>query len=341
MRLLCVLAAGTMLALAAPAAAGANTYCAGTSGSDCSETHPATGDGLQAAITSADTNFDVGGGLDTVRIGPGTYKRTSGAGFETTAGDLSIVGAGQATVLTTGGANNQTVLRAATGTTGAAARNLRTDVVGGNSAGIDGFLAVSDVRVTGPGPASGAVIIPGGGRLSRATLDPATMTDGGSAVVARGGVIEDVAVRLNRDMHLAGTFTNAVRIFSAASTTEQTIRHLTVAGDGGAETTGIHGNAGNGQTLNLHLRDSVLRGVDIPLSRLGGASPPAPVNIDYRYSSLNQAAGENREIGPGSIVAGPGNLNDPDPLFASDLSLLSCSRPCAGGARCSWWTPAS
>src|SRR3954452_902389 len=95
---LLVLASLATVGLCVPPAAGASVYCVGA-GTACTFTYAGDGTGLQAALDDADTNIDVSGGPDTVRIVPGAYFRA--AGFHTTGGALAIEGAGQGTVLTT------------------------------------------------------------------------------------------------------------------------------------------------------------------------------------------------------------------------------------------------
>ncbi len=321
-RLLCALAAGTFLTLGAPGIAGASTFCVGAAPGPCDLSYTATGNQLQQAITDADNSMDIGGTPDTVKIGPGTFQRSDGAGFASAGGDLSIVGSGESTILSADG-SNRVVLRGGSDTA-AAARSVRVEVRGSGGVGIQEFRSVSDVHVAGPAAALLiGVSVPASGRLSRATIEPAGFNSGkGFAVTALGGVIEDVAVRLNNS---GLDRVHAVTVSSVSPTTDEVIRHLTVEGDGKAGTKGLVGTATANQTLNLHLRDSVLHRLDVPLSRQGLGSPAGAANIDYRFSSLNQTPGENEVVGPGSIVAGPGNLNDPDPLFASDLRLRACS----------------
>lgn len=324
-RLCAALVAGAVLTLGSQAVADAATFCVGAAPGPCDHFYTATGDQLQQAITDADNFTDIGGAPDTVKIGPGTFQRSNGAGFSIASDDLSIVGSGEGTILTADG-SNRVVLEGGSDTA-AAARNLRVELRGSGGTGIQEFRSVSDVHVAGPAAAlHTGIAVPAGGRLSRATIEPAGFNSGkGFAVEALGGVIEDVAIRLNNS---ALDRVYAVTVNSVSLTTDEVIRHLTVEGDGKAGTTGVAGFANPSQTLNLHLRDSVLHRLDVPLSRqarAGGGNPAGTVNIDDRYSSLNRAPGENEAIGPGSTVAGPGDLNDPDPLYASDLRPRACS----------------
>jgi hypothetical protein len=295
----------------------------GTSGADCTFNYAATGDALQQALGDADTTIDIGGTPDTVRIGPGTYLQTSGAGFHSTGGDLSIVGAGESTVLTTDATDNRIVLgvpQSGPPTSGEAVRRLRVDLAG-KSVGIAYFRNVSDVHVAGPGSAIDGIVMPAGGRLTRATVEPGAHS---TAIAATGGVIEDVVVRLRAPSNAVGVINDAVPV------TTETIRHLTVDGAGAAGNTGVaagaSGTSSDARTLNVSLRDSVLHGLETPVFRNGfsaNSAHPGTANVEYRYSSLNAAA--NTALGNGTFTQGPGDLNDPDPMFAADLSLLAGS----------------
>ena len=312
-----------VLALGLPAGANALVYCVGAATADCKYgPYSGTGDGLQAALTDADVNIRCWTPLDTVRIGPGIYQRTGGDGFTTTSNDITIEGAGQSTVLTTDATSSRIVLRTTGGGNGASVRNLRADVAGVAN-GIEDFGTVSDVRISGPGHAIVGIQLPSGGRLTRATIDPATIY--GNAVRMFGGVAEDVVVRLRNG---GGPFCRAISVGSGpAPTTTETIRHLTVLGDNSATTNGVLALVSSGSpapTLNVDLRDSVLRGVERPLYHFASAPNPGTANIAYRYSSLDLTPGKSLNESR-SLVAGPGNLNDPDPLFAADLSLLTGS----------------
>jgi hypothetical protein len=336
-RALCALGALAAICLLAPGVAAASTYCVGTSGADCSATYPATGAALQSAIDDADINLDIGGTPDTVRIGAGTFSRAGG--FKTAGGDLSIVGLGPETVLTGTGVANEIVLNLKLGGSPAAsASKLRVDLLGGSASGIEGFQRVSDVHVGGPGTAlDAAVRLPPGGRLSRALIDPAKIySPAGRGIAASSGVVEDTVIRVRKDPSAYSAF--GIALGSAdATTSEMILRHVTIVGEGTQGSTGVLAQALRSNTavttLNVHLRDAVLHGLDVPLQRSGDSKDAAPAcpppcfdgvaNIDYRYSSLD--AGKDTASGPGATTAGAGNLADPDPLFADDLSLRSGS----------------
>jgi hypothetical protein len=302
-------------------------FCVGTSGADCDGVYAGTGDVLQQVITYADNNVPIGGGSNTVRIGAGTFKRTNGEGFHSAGGSLEIEGSGQSTVLTTDTASNRIVLGVDPPATAAAVRNLRVDIAG-DANGISSFQRVSDVRVTGPGRAVVAISLKPGGRLSRAVIDPASFYFEG--VIGYGPVtIEDVAIRMRRGP--GAVIAVGLNASDTAATTESTVRHLTVIGDGQAGTRGVLsqaiGGASGTRTLTVNVRDSVLRNLSTPLIRSGDnvdPTKPGTANLAFRYSSLDAA--KNSSTGPGVLTSGPGNLADPDPLFAPDLSPTAGSQ---------------
>jgi hypothetical protein len=326
-RLLAAAVGTAALAICAPSVAGASVYCVGTSGSDCSYGYAGTGDALQQALTDADNTYNFSAPTDTVRIGPGTYKQTSGSDFHTSSGDITIEGAGQSTILTTDAASNRTVLRN-TSASGGTVRNLRVDLAG-DANGLYDFQSLSDVRVTGPGRAIVAVHMRSGSRISRALIDPAFIYAVG--VNTYGSVtVEDVVVRMRK---ATNTAVQAVSLDTdlAPGTYTSTVRHVTVLGDGQTFTTGVEaqaiGDGAGARTLNANVRDSVLRNLAHPIDRFAitnTAANPGTANLAYRYSSFD-ATKDPAPTGPGSTTAGPGNLPDPDPLFAPDLSLSAGS----------------
>jgi hypothetical protein len=283
--------------------------------------YAATGDGLQGALDAADVNIDIGGTPDTVRVGAGTFLRSDGAGFQTEGGDIRIVGSGQATVITASASgSNKTVLGTKTAATAAAARNLRVDMPTSAAFGLARFSTVSDVVVAGSATASFGIDMPTGGWLSRSVVEPAKLNVAG--VRAPSGVVEDTVIRVRK-----GNFSPyGIQMVGASGASELTMRHLTIVGDGSLGSTGIatqaQGTMTSPATTNVHLRDSLLRGLDRPLFRSGS---PGTANLDFRYSSLDLTPGESVDSGPGTMTQGAGNLDDPDPLLSGDLRPLAGS----------------
>jgi hypothetical protein len=357
---------GALAALAlTPSLAAASTYCAGVSGGGCITSYPATGAGLQSALDAADLGVDIDGTPDTVLVGPGTYAAPSG--FRTIGGDLSIVGSGESTILSStgsGGAETDVVLALKPGGTPAASvSSLQVRLIDSVQAGaIFSFRKVSDVHIGGPGTLiDDAIALPNGGRVTRTLIDPAAFKDG-IAIDAQGGVIEDTLVRLRVGApadRAAGVIVSSPAVIG---TSTLTIRHLTMVGDGSPQIVGIRVQADKLSTgvvtSVLHLRDSLLHGLGTALVRTGGARNPNPIcksdcfdavaNIDTTYSSL--AAASVLETGPGAITAGPGNLADAEPLLGpggdplAGSSLINAGDPAgaeagdsatdlAGGAR--------
>lgn len=332
MRVLSCLAGSAAALALVTSSATASTYCAGTTGGDCATVHPATGAGLQAALDDADTNIDIGGTPDTVRIGPGTF--TTLTGFRTLGGDVSIVGAGQATVLTSPGGPVSDVPIFGPKAGGAPATSLsqvQIQVAGFQAGGISGVRQVSDVRIGGPGTLYGdAIRLPDGGRVTRVVVDPAGLDDT-PAIEAMGGVIEDTLIRVRA---AGGAEIPGVRVRGSGSpgTSVLSLRHVSILGDGAPATQGLVVQPAFLETgvavVTVHLRDSLVHGVHAALVRRGdpaytgpGCAPKcldAVANIDSRFSSF--AAGTVLSSGPGALSAGPGDLPDLEPLLAADGS---------------------
>ena len=312
--------------------AGALTFCAGTSGADCSSVYPATGAGLQSALDAADTSVSI---IDptpnVVRIGPGTYS--TAVGFGTLGQGVSIVGAGSSTILTstTTDKYRSVLWLKANGRAIASVRGLavRLPVVGGS--GLQSVLQVADVQVTGPGAVTGAgIVMEPGGRVSRVTVD-AAFQDLAIGISGVTGVIEDSLIRLR-----AGGNAYPVYGVSASSSrpgsAELTLRHMTILGED-AFATGIKVSAGRATTPateTVHLRDSLIHRVGHAMETSGTPAAPMPpcisscsagtANIDSWYSSFDAAS--NLSSGPGAISAGQGNLSDPAPLLDASAAPL-------------------
>jgi hypothetical protein len=328
-----------LIALAAPAAAQASNYCVGApAGASCSFGYPATAAGLQAALDGAEANADIGGTSDSVLIGPGTF--TAVDGFKSGDSDVRIVGSGESTVLTrSGGSFNQTLLgpKGVVGSpAGFSVTDLRLDVVGQMSAAISGFKNVSDVHIAGPGIPYIGVDLPSGGRLSRATIEPAGFVQATEAVRLDAATVEDTLIRL-RHFGTSPGYIFGVAAGSTVTNTTSTIRHVTVIGDGSVNSVGVlaaaSGSQTNAITSIVHVRDTVLRGVDVSYARDGNdpytvGMPPTSykagtVKLDLRYSSF--AAGRTTSNGPGTTTLLAGNLDDPDPLFDATGRLTAGS----------------
>jgi hypothetical protein len=334
-----VVVALAMPALAHAGDAQAFTYCAGTSGADCSASFPATGDGVQQALTTADNNANIDNSPNTVRIGAGTFTRTNGQGYQVNS-PVIVTGQDAATVLTaspsSGGAVNDAFKSTGSPST---LRDLVVRVTGLAFAGVSGFGTVADVRVTGPGAHDYGVFLPAGGRGSRLLLDPASIPPyGGGVLLKSGGVLEDSVIRVR------GPNTRGVAVSDVdGSVQPATVRHVTILGNGSdAGTRGVQvviarGN-GSPRVATGLVRDSVIRGVATPLARQGEAAGtgciPGPctagtANLTVRYSSFDTAPSSRVDTGPGTFTLGPGNLNDPDPRFVNlpgdDLRLLAGS----------------
>lgn len=340
MRVPAVLLGAFVALVLAPTLAAASTYCAGTSGGDCSATYPATGAGLQQALDAADLGVDIGGTPDTVRIGPGTYGAANG--FRTLGGDLSIVGAGESTILTsTGPPTPETAVVLALkggGTAAASVRSIQVLLTSPVQAGgIFMFREVADVHIGGPGTlVDDAIQLPDGGRVTRTRIDPAAFKSG-IGIDAASGVIEDTFMRV----HVAAPADRANGVIGYGDATIPsrvlTLRHVTLLGDGSPSTVGVRATTepSNATVVSesIQVRDSVVRGFGFDLSRQGHAGDPSPgckslckdavAAIESRYSSLASAPAE--ESGAGALTAGPGVLSDPEPGLAADGTIQAGS----------------
>ena len=319
------------LGVAAPPA-GALTFCAGTSGGDCSSVYPATGAGLQSALDAADTSISI---IDptpnVVRIGPGTYSTADG--FATLGQGISIVGAGSSTILTSTTTDKyRTVLGLKTnGSAIASVRGLAVHLPAVGGSGLQNVVQVADVQVTGPGKVTGAgIVMEPGGRVSRVTVD-AKFQDLGIGIVGATGVIEDSLIR----MRAGGNAYPVYGVYAASSqpgTAELTLRHMTILGED-AFAKGIEVTAGHAMTPateTVHLRDSLIHGVGHAIETTGTPAAPIPpcisscfagtANLDSRYSSFDAAS--TLSSGPGAISAGQGNLPDPAPLLDTSAAPL-------------------
>ena len=340
MRAAAVLIGALVTLVFAPTLAQATSYCAGAPGGDCTGgTYPATGAGLQSALDAADLGVDIGGTADTVRIGPGTYA--SPTGFSTIGGDLSIVGSGASTILTstdTGGPETPVVLRVkAGGTPAASVRSLQVLLTSPLQAGgIFLFREVADVHIGGPGTLiDDAIALPDGGRVTRTRIDPAAFKDG-IGIDATSGVIEDTFVRVH--VNAPGDRANAVIGYGGPPVASRvlTLRHVTLLGDG-PSTIGVIATVQQSNTEvvteSIQIRDSVVHGFGLDLSRKGRAGDPRPgckslcfdgvTSIDAGYSSL--AVTPSEQSGPGAITVGPGVLSDPEPGLQADGTILAGS----------------
>ena len=304
---MCLVGMVVAFALASSTAA-ASTYCAGVSGADCAVSYPATGAGLKSALGAADTNIDIGGTPDAVRIGPGTYA--AAAGFTTTGGDISIVGAGESTILTAadvGGPTDAIVLSVVGGSTAVSVSHLQIRMAGAaQDGGIWNFREISDVHIGGPGTLRDAgILLPSaGGRVTRALIDPAGMYRA-AAIIGKSMTVEDTLIRVPGDGGPFETFGVLADGPLAPGSTDVALRHVTILGNGAPNAIGIRmqptrSSAGT-TSASVHLRDSLLHGLGTPLALVGqaadtGSTPckgncyDALANGDSHYSSLAVAS---------------------------------------------------
>jgi hypothetical protein len=323
---LCLLAA-LLAILLVPGSAAASNYCVGAvTVAECAFSYPATGAGLQAALDDADNNADIGGTPDTVQIGPGSYSALHG--FRTLGGDLSIVGSGQTTVLSsTGGSSSDTVLALKLGgAPSAAVRDLQIQLTGVGAEAIWDFREVSDVHIGGPGTIyDKGIRLPSGGRITRVLIDAAHVTSFSSAIVASSGVIEDSLIRVDAPPGPGRAFGILADPAEPSGTSNLTLRNVSILGDGSEKSVGLISQGSRSEvgvnTESVHVRDSLIHGFEYALARQGQSGTPSGgcepkcfeglANIDIRYSSL--ALAPALEAGPGATSTDQGNLADPPP----------------------------
>jgi hypothetical protein len=323
---LCLLAALLAIMLV-PGSAAASNYCVGAvSVAECAGSYPATGAGLQSALDDADNNADIGGTPDTVQIGPGSYSAVHG--FRTIGGDLSVVGSGPTTVLSSsGGTSSDTVLALKLGGAPAAAvRNLQVQLTGVRAEAIWDFREVADVHIGGPGTIyDKGIRLPSGGRITRVLIDAAHVSGISSVIVASSGVIEDSLIRVDAAPGLGYAFGILGDSVEPSGTSNLTLRNVSILGDGSAKSVGLITQGSRSEvgvnTESVHVRDSLIHGFEYALARQGQSGTPSGgcepkcfeglANIDIRYSSLALALA--LEAGPGATSTDQGNLSDPPP----------------------------
>ncbi len=162
-----VVCAGALACFSSSARAGV-TFCVASSGSDCSASYPSSGDGVQQALTAADGHVNFDGSANTVRIGAGTFVRSTGSQFVVNNGPVVVTGEGTATTLVASPSSGGTI-RDVFRANGPAStlRNLVIDIAGRSDAGVSGFSSVADVAITGAATHNFGVVLEPGARGTR------------------------------------------------------------------------------------------------------------------------------------------------------------------------------
>lgn len=307
-----------LVGLTAPAAAQAKTFCVATTAADCQQGgYSANGAGLQTALTDSHNYVDISG-PNTVRVGPGIYERPGGFAVMN---PMRVIGSGPATVL---GATDAQLPIQSTTISGASLSAL-TVRVATSASGPTGFSEVTDVRVTGSGTPSFGLQLRPGGRASRVVVDPA-----GIGLI--GISLQDGATIENSSVVVRGGSSSAIAVGSQSAGAPAVVRHVTVLGIAtGAAASGISVTGSRNPTTTAYargvVRDSVVRGFATSLRRrVADSSTPctgcgtASADLAVSYSSFAAAAVASAAGDPGTLTLGPGNLDDPDPLF-TDVGL--------------------
>lgn len=302
----------TLTALAGavlPAAAQARTFCVANTASDCDQGgYTANGAGLEKAVEDSNAYVDISG-ANTIRVGPGTYERAGGYVVSTA---THVIGAGRSTVI--GATDSQVPIQSTTAGSSLSDLTVRTTASSYTSVG---FTDVTDVRLTGPGSPAIGLQLGEGGHAIRVLVDPAGVTI--AAIQLLGyGTVEDSEILVR---------SGAPRAILAIADTplpSTRIHHVDVLNSGGAAgATGIqieaYRNASNPAFAQAEVTDSIVRGFATSLARV--VTPPCSgcqsgtADLSVRYSSFDKDAIASDEADPGTMTLGPGNLDDPAPLF--------------------------
>ena len=352
--------AATLLALATPGAASADTLCVQPQAS-CTpaNTYPT----VQGALDAANANGN--GVRDTVLLGAATYtENVSDASGN--AVDIVGAGTGQTTVTSPGGFGTTTFSLGDTSST-ISALTIQLPGSGANNTGLQLAGDANGIDVVDP-PAGNSNL---GVDLtdSGATLDGSTVTMTTSSVAARGssgGTISDSRLSGAGGFQGQGTIRrtrisaiNSATILQGASSIENSIleplagsstfvgvsgsafsssfsvdlTNDTIAGDGTAGTVGVDMRAtqfiGQAPALNAAVTNTIIRGMGTDLSAVVSDGPdPGTPTAQIVIQSSDFDPGKTTTFGGGQVSPGPGNLNA-DPLFVDlaggDLSLTKNS----------------
>ena len=353
-----------LLGLGVPAAAQAETFC--VSQPACTGTPKP---GVQQALDAAAANG--AGTHDRIEIGPGTYTHASGSFTNVSKSPVTMVGAGDATVLTsTSAATDGTyVLTVAE----PASRVIDLQVrIASTRLGIDLWGTAEGVSIKSPPSVSaptGVFLEPTGvfrngeiellgangpsglGATGYGAIEDSTIhADTGTAAVtarrlrirARIGVyslvqvtVDQALIELTDSPDSTGIFLNAVGIDTTVTAT-----NVTITGTGSG--TGLIARSNPvlaSSTGNLLVSSSIVRGVETAIERT--ASPDLQdgdaANVTIDHSSYELAAVTS--TGPGTLTATTGNVDDVDPRFVGagdfrlrhDSPLIDAGRPGAPG----------
>ena len=329
------LAVFSVLCLAATATqARASTFCVADPAC-VADGHHDSGANLADGIADAAANA----GDDTVRVGPGSFK---GPFAYAAPGDLTLVGAGAATVLylppATAGAtllslNHSSVaslrlmIGAGEGNIGTRlVRSSATDVAIEFAAGSTSSVGVNltggslhDIRVSAPFDAGSAAV----------WADTLPFRISGSELRSEHGVVSSSPLGASRIdatridarfavMHQCGelvvddTLIRGDRVMhaawardvSCAGDTELTLRHTTIVGAGNPESTGVLAQAvGAGNKTTVRVANSIVDGVGHALSRHAVTGARASLVADWSSWAPGGVVSENLTGGTGALIA--------------------------------------
>jgi hypothetical protein len=346
-RVLAPMTAAALLALLAPAAAPAETFCVNVDAGACLlGTHKPT---VQDALTAAEDN----GTEDLVRIGPKATPYDEGSLVYVSPEKVTVVGAGEEETVLTGDGGLQYPALTVHGP-GSEISNLGVKVPDATApTGLYTDAEVRSVRIIYTGHHAGAkgIYSLGGGLVADTVI---SMSDGAGVYANTGEVAvrdssisapsavyiagDGVSGRLSRlRIHASGRAVTAANAsieaenlqvesdggsaISALGSAQVHVSHATLVGHNGD--IGVEVSTPAGTAGMLELSDSVISGYQHSLSQLGVGA------ITARYSSFATTGVVSQ--GPGSVsIAGNGNVTDVDPGFAAPDGLVPDYRPAAG-----------
>jgi hypothetical protein len=333
-------AAAACAALVMPAAASAEDYCVGGA-AGCTGTPVAAG-GLKAALDAAQSN----GKDDRFFLAPGVYSADTFT--YKSAEKVQIIGAGADKTILRGSLANESVLWLE-GNPDSSVSSLAVQATAGMTAGLllQGTRAHHvNVGVYGAGFSSYGAALFGGASFDDGRVDIGT-SDSYAVLIAYAGTVTGSTLHAPNGVGVeavAGTATVQRSTVNAGLGAAADASRLTIAdsvitggmigaaadpGSGGVGTTGtvdldrvtiVGGKIGalaeadTGENATVHVRDSVISGVETPVARVAtGGAATANVTTDR---SAYPAPAQPIDAGPGTLVethhltVGPGFVDE-------------------------------
>jgi hypothetical protein len=302
------------LALFVAAPAGADEYCAGTTGCAADHSYAGDGPGLQGALSAAQANP----GADAVHIGAGRFTTADGFAYGS-ADPVEVSGAGIGQSVLDAPCNSPTFLM-----TGNTASGLGGVTLQGGSGpcqpAFSGAGRLHDLTVTGAWTSNAAISL-SGGTVERVTVDAGTSGSGDgiattgatwvtrTRILASGTGLTATSGASNVEDTLIRTTSGSSRgLFVAASGTADTAlhaAHLTIVGEGTASggDAGVHARATDNRRATLDLDHSIIRGYNASARAGADSGAHAVITIsasDFDFASRALTGIGNRQIADGA-----------------------------------------